>query len=150
MLVCLPSAAPIGLSPLHILTLCGSERDLVVATEPLERGGGGCRKGSVSTLGGTGGGGGCTSIRWSEASPPERGGGGQGIPFPKRPGLFTPREPLLQVGLSAVSHVEGQHAAMLCRGPCLDALQTQQSPLGRVVQVRVELLMPGLWASGET
>ena len=30
-LVCLPLAAPIGLSPLHILTLCGSERVLVVS-----------------------------------------------------------------------------------------------------------------------
>ena len=35
-LVCLPLMAPIGLSPLHILTLCGSERLLVVST----RGGG--------------------------------------------------------------------------------------------------------------
>ena len=33
-LVCLPLAAPIGLSPLHILTLCGSERVVVVSTEP--------------------------------------------------------------------------------------------------------------------
>ena len=33
MLVCLPLAAPIGLSPLHILTRCGSERVLVVLTE---------------------------------------------------------------------------------------------------------------------
>ena len=32
--VCLPLAAPIGLSPLHILTLCGSERVFVVSTEP--------------------------------------------------------------------------------------------------------------------
>ena len=31
---CLPLAAPIGLSPLHTLTLCGSERVLVVSTEP--------------------------------------------------------------------------------------------------------------------
>ena len=31
---CLPSAAPIGLSPLLILTLCGPERVLVVSTEP--------------------------------------------------------------------------------------------------------------------
>ena len=31
---CVPLAAPIGLSPLHILTLCGSERVLVVSTEP--------------------------------------------------------------------------------------------------------------------
>ena len=31
---CLPLAAPIGLSPLHILTLRGSERVLVVSTEP--------------------------------------------------------------------------------------------------------------------
>ena len=31
---CLPLAAPIGLSPLHILTLCGSEHVLVVSTEP--------------------------------------------------------------------------------------------------------------------
>ena len=31
---CLPLAAPIGLSPLHIRTLCGSERVLVVSTEP--------------------------------------------------------------------------------------------------------------------
>ena len=34
MLVCLPLAAPSGLSPWHILTLCGSERVLVVSTEP--------------------------------------------------------------------------------------------------------------------
>ena len=34
MLVCLPLAAPIGLSPPLILTLCGSERVLVVSTEP--------------------------------------------------------------------------------------------------------------------
>ena len=33
---CLPLAAPIGLSPLHILTLCGPERVLVVSTEPLD------------------------------------------------------------------------------------------------------------------
>ena len=33
-LVCLPLAAPIGLSPLLILTLCGSERVFVVLTEP--------------------------------------------------------------------------------------------------------------------
>ena len=31
---CLPLAAPIGLLPLLILTLCGSERVLVVSTEP--------------------------------------------------------------------------------------------------------------------
>ena len=31
---CLPLAAPIGLSPLHIPTLYGSERVLVVSTEP--------------------------------------------------------------------------------------------------------------------
>ena len=31
---CLPLAAPIGLSPPLILTLCGSERVLVVSTEP--------------------------------------------------------------------------------------------------------------------
>ena len=31
-----PSAAPIGLSPLHILTLSGSERVLAVSTEPLD------------------------------------------------------------------------------------------------------------------
>ena len=35
-LACLPLAAPIGLSPLHILTLCGSECVLVVSTEPLD------------------------------------------------------------------------------------------------------------------
>ena len=34
MLGCLPLAAPIGLSPLLILTLCGPERVLVVSTEP--------------------------------------------------------------------------------------------------------------------
>ena len=34
MLVCLPLAAPVGLSPLLIRTLCGSERVLVVSTEP--------------------------------------------------------------------------------------------------------------------
>ena len=33
-LVCLSLAAPIGLSPLFTLTLCGSERRLVVSTEP--------------------------------------------------------------------------------------------------------------------
>ena len=33
-LVCLPLTAPIGLSPLLILTLCGPERVLVVSTEP--------------------------------------------------------------------------------------------------------------------
>ena len=31
---CLPLAAPIGLSPLLILTLCGPERVWVVSTEP--------------------------------------------------------------------------------------------------------------------
>ena len=35
-LVCLPLAAPIGLLPLHILTLCGSKRVLVLSTEPLD------------------------------------------------------------------------------------------------------------------
>ena len=35
-LVCLPLAAPIGLSPLQIPTLCGSECLLVVSTEPLD------------------------------------------------------------------------------------------------------------------
>ena len=34
--VCLPLAVPIGLSPLHILTLCGSRRVLLVSTEPLD------------------------------------------------------------------------------------------------------------------
>ena len=34
LLVCLPLAAPIGLWPLLILTLCGPERVLVVSTEP--------------------------------------------------------------------------------------------------------------------
>ena len=34
-LVCLPLAAPIGLLPLLILTLCGPEHVLVVSTEPL-------------------------------------------------------------------------------------------------------------------
>ena len=33
---CVPLAAPIGLSPLHILTLCGAERVLVVSMEPLD------------------------------------------------------------------------------------------------------------------
>ena len=33
---CLPLAAPIGLSPLLVLTLCGPERVLVVSTEPLD------------------------------------------------------------------------------------------------------------------
>ena len=33
---CLPLAAPIGLSPLLILTLCGPERVLVVSTEALD------------------------------------------------------------------------------------------------------------------
>ena len=31
---CLPLAVPIGLSPLLIVTFCGSERVLVVSTEP--------------------------------------------------------------------------------------------------------------------
>ena len=35
-LVYFPLAALIGLSPLQILTLCGSERILVVSTEPLD------------------------------------------------------------------------------------------------------------------
>ena len=35
-LVWLPWAAPLGLSPLHILTLFGPERVLVVSTEPLD------------------------------------------------------------------------------------------------------------------
>ena len=35
-LVCLPLAAPIGLSALHIPTLCGCERGLVVPAEPLD------------------------------------------------------------------------------------------------------------------
>ena len=33
---CLPLAVPTGLAPLLILTLCGSERVLVVSTEPLD------------------------------------------------------------------------------------------------------------------
>ena len=33
-MVGLPLAAPIGLSPLHVLTPCGSQRVLVVSTEP--------------------------------------------------------------------------------------------------------------------
>ena len=36
MLVCLPLVAPSGCLPLHILTLFGSERVLVVSTEPLD------------------------------------------------------------------------------------------------------------------
>ena len=35
-LACLPLAAPIGLSPLYIPTLCGSEHILVVSMEPLD------------------------------------------------------------------------------------------------------------------
>ena len=35
-MVCLPLAAPIGLLPLYIPTLCGPERGLVVPTEPLD------------------------------------------------------------------------------------------------------------------
>ena len=35
-LVGLPLAAPVGLSPLLILTLCGTERVLVASTEPLD------------------------------------------------------------------------------------------------------------------
>ena len=47
---CLPLAAPIGLSPLLILTLCGPKRVLLVSTEPLDdlscltQGGGGWHK----------------------------------------------------------------------------------------------------------
>ena len=33
---CLPLEVPVGLSPLLILTLCGSERVLVVSMEPLD------------------------------------------------------------------------------------------------------------------
>ena len=33
-LVCVPLPAPIGLSPSHIVTLCGPERVLVVSPEP--------------------------------------------------------------------------------------------------------------------
>ena len=52
---CLPLAVPIGLSPLLILTLCGSEHVLVVSTEPLDdlscltvwEGGGGLRPSTV-------------------------------------------------------------------------------------------------------
>ena len=32
----LPLVAPIGLSPLYLPTLCGSEHGLVVSTEPLD------------------------------------------------------------------------------------------------------------------
>ena len=60
---CLPLAAPIGLSPLPILTLCGSERVLVVSTEPPD---------DLSCLTVcTGGGGGGRDLL-------ERGGGGPG------------------------------------------------------------------------
>ena len=38
MLVCLPLAAPVGLSPLHILTLCGSECGLVMYPPPPDPG----------------------------------------------------------------------------------------------------------------
>ena len=36
MLICLHVAAPTGLWPLYLLTLCGSELGLVVSTEPLD------------------------------------------------------------------------------------------------------------------
>ena len=53
---CLPLAAPIGLPPLLILTLCGSEGVLVVSTEPPDdlsclTGGGGVRILSDFTFG---------------------------------------------------------------------------------------------------
>ena len=59
---CLPLAAPIGLSPLLILTLCGPERVLVVSTEPpddlscLTTPGVGCPGDGVLPGGGGGGG----------------------------------------------------------------------------------------------
>ena len=65
---CLPLAAPIGLSPLHILTLCGPERVLVVSTEPLDdlscltTPGVGCPGDGLLPVGGGGGGLNVTSV----------------------------------------------------------------------------------------
>ena len=69
---CLPLAAPIGHSPLLILTLCGPERVLVVSTEPLDD---------------------LSCLTTSGSAVPETGGGGRIslLPdrFPPRPYRFT-------------------------------------------------------------
>ena len=77
-LVCLPLAAPIGLSPVLILTLCGSERVLVVPTEPPDAlsclttpGVGRPRDGAVAREGGGG--------NPQSAVPPARKGIGPGL-----------------------------------------------------------------------
>ena len=85
---CLPLAAPIGLSPLLILTLCGSERVLVVSTEPpddlscLTTGGGGAVHPFWGGVGGVKGAG-LKKNREKVGSPWDyltaRGGGGGGL-----------------------------------------------------------------------
>ena len=68
-LVCVPLAAPVGLSPLLILTLCGPDRVLVVSTEPPD---------DLS----------CLTTRGVR-----RGGGGFGWdPLPPRVPLWSPRK----------------------------------------------------------
>ena len=87
---CLPLAVPIGLSPPLILTLCGSERVLVVSTEPPDDlsclttpGVGRPGDGAVAHAVERGGGGGSVLLlrRWCGAAfpgspPPARGGAG--------------------------------------------------------------------------
>ena len=51
---CVPLAVPIGLSPLLILTLCGSERVLVVSSAGQGGGGVGGFVGQGGTVGGQG------------------------------------------------------------------------------------------------
>ena len=60
---CMPLAAPIGLSPLLILTLCGSERVLVVSTEPLDD------LSCLTTPGSVGGGGGINLLKADSRTP---------------------------------------------------------------------------------
>ena len=70
---CLPLGAPIGLSPLLILTLCGPECVLVVSTEPL---------GDLSCLTAAG-------SALSETRQPIKGGGGQTFVTPTETGLLS-------------------------------------------------------------
>ena len=72
---CLPLAAPIGLSPLLILTLCGPERVLVVSTEPLDDLF--CLTTPGSAVPETGGGGGWLRVRRGHGVRPSPCGGKQ-------------------------------------------------------------------------
>ena len=66
-LVCLPLAAPIGLSPSHIPTVCGPERVLVVSMEPPDD------LSCLTTRGGGGGGGDDAGPCFSCLAPSRRG-----------------------------------------------------------------------------